>query len=111
VYEFTDASGAMYVAEPPAGVQLAALLAQALGRALRSPLPLPLEPLLACPAGQLPALRAALLPAAPDSSSARPPCCQTSAQPLACCTTLPSASGPMDCVYDLNEAVNFLNTM
>lgn len=62
----------MYIAEPPPGVQLSALLAQALSRALKSPLPLPLEPLLACPAGQLDTLRAALLPAAPEAAGVAP---------------------------------------
>ena len=65
VYEFTGASGGIYIAEPPPGVPLSSLLAQALSHALGSPLPLPLDALLACPVGQLPGLRAALVPQAP----------------------------------------------
>ena len=73
VYEFTDASGSIYIADPPPGVPLTALLAQALSRALGSPVPLPLAVLLACPAGQLPGLRAALVPQVPAGTSASCP--------------------------------------
>lgn len=53
VYEFYElggsdsaALGTMYVAEPPAGLPLSALLAQVLSRALGCPFTLPLHPLL-----------------------------------------------------------------
>ncbi len=69
MYEFTStASGALFIADPPPGIQLATLLSRALSRALRSPLALPLEPLLSCAAADLPALREALLPAAATTS-------------------------------------------
>ena len=69
MYEFTStASGAVFIADPPPGIQLATLLSRALSRALRSPLALPLEPLLSCAAADLPAVREALLPAAATTS-------------------------------------------
>lgn len=50
------------VAQPPAGVPAAAALAAAVSATLGSPLPLPLEPLLAADAAQLPGVAAALSP-------------------------------------------------
>lgn len=69
VYEFTaPQSGAIFVAEPLGGMQLATLLSRVLSRALHSPLALPLEPLLASPAADLPSLRQALLPGSATTS-------------------------------------------
>ena len=48
------------VAQPPAGVSAASLVASALSRALGSPLRLPLEPLLTCSPEALPRLQQAL---------------------------------------------------
>ncbi len=64
VYEFLDpGSGTLYVAEPPPGLKLSALLAQSLSRLLGSPLTLPLHPLFEVEAGeQLPQLQPLLLP-------------------------------------------------
>lgn len=63
VYEFTDAqSGAIFIAEPPPGVRLESLLAEAVSKALHSPVSLPLEPLLSCTEATLPTVRGALLP-------------------------------------------------
>jgi sacsin len=65
VYEFLDSqSGAILIAEPPPGVRLESLLAQAVSKALRSPVVLPLEPLLSCTEAALPAVQQALLPGA-----------------------------------------------
>ena len=55
--EFEDKdSGQVYVADPPAGVSLEAVLSRMLSRLLRSPVPLPLDALLACPPESLEAV-------------------------------------------------------
>jgi len=67
VYEFYEQStdgatvGTLYVAVPPAGLPLSALLAQVLSRALGCPFTLPLHPLLEVPdAAQLSQLQPVL---------------------------------------------------
>jgi hypothetical protein len=63
VYEFVCArSGALYVAEPPVGVPLSALLSAAFSRALGSPVPLPLDALFGCKPEALARMAAALAP-------------------------------------------------
>jgi sacsin len=76
VYEYAEArSGVQYVAEPPEGLPLEALLAQGISRALGSPVTLPLHPLLAAAASaSLPALQPLLLAAGYD------PCLEAAAQ-------------------------------
>lgn len=57
VLTFWDAkSGALYIAEPPDGIQLADLLSRAISEALGSPLMLPLSSFIAVPPGGLPAV-------------------------------------------------------
>ena len=58
-------TGLLYVADPPRGVPLGSLLAQAASQALRSPLPLPLDPLFAPGGAQLAAV---LFPSSGDIS-------------------------------------------
>lgn len=65
-------SGAVFIADPPAGVRLATLLSRALSRALHSPLALPLEPLLSCAAADLQSVHQALLPASATTSGGCP---------------------------------------
>lgn len=49
VQEFSDAkSGHIYVAKPPPGISLEMVLTRVVSRELHSPVPLPLEPILAC---------------------------------------------------------------
>ena len=73
VYEFTSPQGdALFIADPPAGIQLPTLLSWALSRALHSPLALPLEPLLSCTAADLSVVRQALLPASPTTCGGVP---------------------------------------
>jgi len=55
-------TGLHYVATPPAGVPVAALVAAAVSRALGSPLPLPLAPLFDCGEAALASVQDVLLP-------------------------------------------------
>ena len=49
-------TGLLYVADPPPGVPLGSMLAQAASQALDSPVPLPLDPLFCSAAAQLAAV-------------------------------------------------------
>ena len=63
VYELTcGRTGATYIAEPPAGAPVAALLSAAASRVLGSPVPLPLDPLFSCTPKSVAAVQDALLP-------------------------------------------------
>lgn len=62
VYELTcGRSGAVYIAEPPAGAPVAALLSAAASRALGSPVVLPLDSIFGRAPASLAAVHAALL--------------------------------------------------
>ena len=54
-------SGAVYIAEPPAGVPVAALLSAAASRALGSPVALPLDALFGCAPASIRAVHDALM--------------------------------------------------
>ena len=68
-------TGVLYIAEPPQGVPLGSLLAQAASQALDSPLPLALDPLFSAEAAQLAAV---LFPSSGDLLLAQHPTCPIS---------------------------------